>query len=397
MLIFIFLFSSQSHALIQVRDLMEPTTRFYRSTSSHFPSGVAAINVLQEKQIHSRLETWYLVEGVKSKFWVPDEDLYFLRDFYQQNTNEQSGLVTETTKILRFKKGWRPDGKLKQGAYLTIHSMRSDWACGIDEKGELCVPSDKLLLAIDTAKKIQTDNGSWHFVKYRYRHRIISEKNEVIPISKVKTWEASPHIAFVRPNQKVFESYSNTGEKLNSFEKVILRKKEIRKWNQSFLSEHGNIWWQNLSETTEPDPAIILTKEEVLNRNLFDLSQSKKSSLISADGIFFSNDGETWTFLRQFGETNYPVTLGPKNTLIVGDQLSFDEGKTFQNFIRWDQVALIAQRVLKHPPGQLRLQEVKLSGGTTLKLKIDTGYKILVFFFFLINSQLYFLNTHLKK
>lgn len=389
--------AAETRAMVQVRDLIEPTVRFYRSPSSQFSSGETSFTLLKDKQISTRLESWYWVDRGGAKEWIPSQNLFYLRDFYQQSPTEQSGILTATSSILRLKKDWRPDGTLKEGTELTITSVRSDWSCGRDKQGDVCVATNKLLLAIDAAQRVQTSNGKWHSVKYRIGHHMITENNQVVPVSKVKTWEANPNFAFIRPIGINGLRPPTTIDTQAPYERVLLLKKEIRRWNQSILGDHGNVWWQNIQTDSIHSALILLTREELVGRKIYDQTQHPKISLVSADGIFLSTDGESWKLLKQFGELNYPVTIGPRNTLVVGDQLSFDEGKTFQNYLRWDQVAMQAQKILRHPPKHLRLQSVKPMGHSSLNLAIDTGYKTLVFEFNTINSQIFFLQSTLKK
>jgi hypothetical protein len=399
MIIFLLLISLgwalETQAMVQVHDLVEPTVRFYRNPTSLFPSGQASHSLLKGRQISTRVETWYLIDNGASKEWQPAQNLFYLRDFYYQSPSEQTGIVTTPTPVLRFKKGWRLTGTLKMGAYVVIQSVRSDWSCGTDQSGQVCVPTDKVLLAIDAARRAQNSKGQWYSVKYRTRHQLVTENGMVLPIQKIKAWEADPTYAFVRPSQSPTTT-TYTISPLVPFERVRLLRKELRRWNQSILSDHGNIWWQNPISDSDP-AAIVLSREEIEARPIYDQSRRSQLGLLSAEGIFFTKDGETWTLLKQFGESNHPVTIGPRNTLVVGDQLSFDEGKTFQNYLRWDQITLETQKILRHQPQHLRLASVKPMGNTSLQLRIDTGYKTLEFEFNTINSHIHYLRSYLRR
>lgn len=397
-----------AQAMIPVGDLIQPTVRFFRSPSSQFHSGEAALEVLQEKEISSRLETWYWVSTGKHKEWVPAQNLFYLRDFYQQTPSEQTGFLKAKVPVLRFKKGWRPAGKLKAGTTLSITSVRTDWSCGSDAESQVCVPTDKLLLAIDAAKKVQDSEGKWHSVKFRKGSQMLLSTGQLLPIASIKAWEAHTNLAFIRPIPRGTEAHYHPPANAPAFSKVILLKQQIRRWHQSIMPAHGNVWWQT-PDRTQAGPGIILTHDELQGRRIFDGTPILKTinknfsegllrpAIVSADGVFLSRDGETWSLLEQFGETNHPVAFGPRKSLVVGDQISFDEGRTFQNYLRWDHIALLSQKILNHAPRHLRLQRIRSLGQASLEVHIDTGYKILAFEFNTINNQLKFLRSRLKR
>jgi hypothetical protein len=392
----------QAEALIKQPGLIEPIVRFYRNPMSQFESGEAALDLLKQKEISSRIDTWYWVENNNLREWVPEKNLFYLRDFVQHSPMEQTAIIKEKVQVLRFNKGWIPADKIDVGTTLTVTTVRSDWACGWDSLGKVCAPTDKILLAIDAAQKVQDELGRWHSVKVRNGATIVSTQNTELPVSKIKTWEPDANVAFIRPSPRTREPGTIPAPDFKAFSKVAIIKKELRQWHQSLLPNHGNIWWQI------PDPEmkiskIILTHDELMSRKIFSQTplvtnkDAEKLSLISADGIFLSQDGETWSLLDQFAEGNHPVAIGPKGTLVVGDQISLDHGATFQSYLRWDQIAQQSHKVLHHAPKHLRLHNIRASGSSTIEVQIDVGYKLLTFEFNSINNQIKYLRNSLKR
>lgn len=395
------LFTLKTNALIPLREKTEPAIPFFRSPYSKFSSGVADLAVLNKSKKQIKSEIWYFVEIQPETKWVPASDLAFINLNNSHSINNQIGLIKESTPTLRHNNGWRNSSPILEGAKVTINSIRSDWSCGLDEgKKSICVPSDKVLLPIDTALKIKTISGKWHEVKFRKKHLFVTTENTFIPISKVLDWKSDPQVAFLRgpTPEKPYDLLKNNFNK--PYQKVIIKEKEVRKWNQSLLEKHGEVWWQEPNLKNKYDAPIILTTEELESRLLFakvKATQSKNLILASANGIFISKDNSSWKHLSQFGENNYPVAIGPKNTLIVGDQISFDEGKNFQNYLKWDQIALQAQISLNHPPQYLKLQNITFIAPSTLELQIETGYKILIFKFNTVNNMISLQNTRLTR
>lgn len=380
--------------LIPIREIPEPIVSFFRSPQSLFPSGTKPISLLKEKKIQTRQEPWYFVEGEKNKGWFPRENLYFFNET-SNRYQSQLGLLTKDVTVLRLSQGWRPKGVLPEGTELSLTSIRSDWSCGVDSIGPVCVPTPNLILAIDMASKIKTKKGKWYQVKNRKLNLILTTDNKSIPISIIHEWKTQKQIAFIQKKSSANPSASNFIEPFFPYEKVVLIKKESRLWNQSILGDHGNVWWQEPIIKELDSNSSLLTKEELEIRPIFysslspNLSHYPKFAIVSANGIFFTMDyGESWTHIKQFAESNHPVALGPRNALIVGDQISFNQGKTFQNYIRWDAIAHKSQQVFRQAPQHFLLHSIKSIGSSSILFTVDTGFKILSFEFNTINNHL---------
>lgn len=399
-LYFIFI-SSTVFALIPLREKTEPSLTFFRSPYSAFPSGVADLTILNSTKKQIKSEIWYFVESQFQTKWVPASDLVFIDLNPITSVDNQFGFVKETTPTLRLNSGWRNGSPIPEGTKVTITSIRSDWSCGFDEaKKPVCVSSNKVILPIDAALKIKTISGQWHDIKARKKHLFVTTKNTFIPISKVLEWKPDTHVAFLRSSlpENSFNLLKNDFH--SPYLKVVIKEKEVRKWNQSLLENHGPIWWQEPNLKKANEAPIIITTEELQSRTIFSKATptlSKNLSLVSANGIFISKDNSSWKHLSQFGEDNHPVAIGPKNTLIVGDQISFNEGKTFQNYLRWDQIALQAQTSLNHPPQHLKLHTINFVAPNSLEIQIETGYKMLIFKFNTVNNIISLQNSRLVR
>lgn len=397
---FIFI-TSTVLAIIPLKEKTEPTIYFFRSPYSSFSSGVTDLSILSKSKKQIKSEVWYFIESQSENKWVPASDLVFIDFIHSNSINSQQGLIKETTPTLRLINGWRNSSSISEGTKVTITSIRSDWSCGLDkEKKPVCVPSDKVILPIDAAQKIKTISGRWYDVKARKKHLFVTTKNTFIPVSKVSEWLPDSKVAFLRNSMP-----ENSIELLkNNFHipylKVTIKGQEVRKWNQSLLENHGPVWWQEPNLKKMNESPIFITTEELQSRTIFSKAKpalSKNLSIVSANGIFLSKDNSVWKHLSQFGEDNHPVAIGPKNTLIVGDQISFDEGKTFQNYLRWDQIALQAQTSLNHPPQHLKLHTINFVAPNSLEIQIETGYKMLIFKFNTTNNIISLQNSRLVR
>jgi len=420
----IILSCSISKGLVPINDIFNPSVPFYKEPGSPFPSGTIDLLTLNETKLSAVNEVWYLIskaQNSQTEYWVPESNLYFLSPTNPLSLHQQNGLVKESTPSLKYNNGWRPGENIEPGTKITITSVRSDWSCGLDQRNNaICVKSSKVLLPIDLATKVKTKRGIWIEVVGRERHLFRTARNKLVPISKIVDFKIDKPIAFIKREPlnlfitqfPTLKSQRGTNDDANSvsnifkttsnniYIRVIIKDKTVKQWNQSRLENHGAIWWQTPENKKIAAPPIVISTEELNSRlpNLKIVSQSSYPiSIVSANGVFISHDKASWKYLSQFGETNLPVAIGPRNTIIVSDQISFNDGKNFQNYLRWDQVTLLSQNLLHHPPAQLVIKSIDPLNHNSFKVQIDTGYKTLSFAFNMVNSQLTLLGSRLNK
>jgi hypothetical protein len=152
-------------------------------------------------------------------------------------------------------------------------------------------------------------------------------------------------------------------------------------WNLSLLDGHGPVWWQSGSSESAKSNAAIqnglqITTEALLKREVHSVAFASSKSLkglASAGGIFRTEDGKNWTQLPMFEDKNYPVSIHPEGVWFVGSYRSFDEGKTFEPYIKWDRLAEQIQSSIHKAPRHLRITEIEPLAHSRVRILVDTG------------------------
>lgn len=122
-------------------------------------------------------------------------------------------------------------------------------------------------------------------------------------------------------------------------------------------------------------PVIKITIEsrDLFARGLYDMARSPKVDHLffaSAQGIFRSQDGQTWTQLPLFGSHNHALAISANGTVFVGPFVSGDHGKTFQKFIRWEGLLAKIRKTKGWTPRSLKIEKIKPLNLNGSRLKI---------------------------
>lgn len=160
---------------------------------------------------------------------------------------------------------------------------------------------------------------------------------------------------------------------------VDIRRSEATLWGVSRLDGHGEVWWKkDLSvATTTLSSSDTLTTDELLKRPVFSYAltgSSRVSGLVSARGIWRTSDGKTWTRIRSFGEQDLPVAVRD-DRWYVGSFQSSDQGRHFEAFLRWENLAKNIESQLQRPPRYVRLQKIEPLADGQVDLSVDTGVR----------------------
>lgn len=212
---------------------------------------------------------------------------------------------------------------------------------------------------------------NWLTVRYRNNDSIVTKDGETIPLKEILGYITSNRRGIIK---KADTSY---GPPLRA--RVEILKQEAHIWGVSQLSGHGEVWWKRknlLIEEVKPLSASTMSAEELMKREIYSIAFENKNSvrgLVSSQGIYRTEDGLTWTLMPQFGKNNYPVSIHPNGTWFVGSFKSKNKGRSFEPFIRWDNIAKAIESAYHRNPRILKLTQIEALPNSKILIHVDTG------------------------
>lgn len=409
---------------------------FYRGPLSLFPSGQASRNQLEDKLIRSEYEAQYVAQWNKREYHLKGEN--FLREIQvarQVQTRTGVEILAEkkstakvvealpahsSLEILDCDSYWalvlHPSHKTQ--GYVPLHLLhaknedlgvivnivdtflrpapeghglittvpRMSRLIPISYKGSWVqvrygdfkgyVDLNHFVSRADFARMVFHRKKKWTLVSHRENNFLISERQEKLAMEDIQGFVTTTNRGIV---------ISGEDEKLPPLQaRVDILKTEAHIWGISQLDGHGEVWWQksDLLETAETKSEEGLSSEELMKRKIYSLSFENKKSLrglVSADGVYRTEDGSHWKKIAQFADQNLPVSIHPEGNWYVGSYKSTDGGKTFEPFIRWDVVAQSIEASIHRAPRILRLTRIEALPHSQIQIQVDTGVQRLEF------------------
>lgn len=413
-----------------------PAQSFYRRPESLFPSGQASLSDLNKKKLREFHEFNYLIEKDGVALKLPTQ--LILRDMdlslkLAHSSTGETGLVVGTrgpwamvVSGAKNRKTWWPVGQglpvpddqglaipltrtslrkepqwktetlsfLEAGTRLRLLQVKEDWA----EVSLLLKPSEKgwvdlsaVVLKHDFASFILPKGGSWTPVRYRQGRFMITGRGEKVPVEQVQSLMTRPDLGILTEDLKARGLFQRSFVQIKNWESL--------KWVVSQLPGHGEVFWRDDQSTGAPTATSGRTAtfsfEEILKKPIFSVAfhpLNPRIGLISAEGIYMTTDGLNWRSLPAFGKDNLAVAISADFELFVGHSRSTDQGKTFQPFLKWEQIAELMEGKSRKAPKILRLVSITPLAQKKIAIEVDTGVKVAK----LVGSGQFGLVTHWK-
>jgi len=407
-----------------------PVVSFYRSQQSLFPSGQASRADLEAQILRRDFEPWLRVSWNKKTFEIPGETIIrdvqvtrhlITKEALSLNKEPQEGgksagsVPAKTTlQVLRTNSYWAElaDSKLKIQGWAPLHLLEAP----IEDKGVFITLIDSflrktptnssaLITTVPRLQRLEALGIEKTFLKVSYQgHTGYLDLANLVgradfamwSYHKTKGWLGISHrengFLFTVDNLKLpledflaFNPYANRGvasQKLTDDAPSIRSRVEIannkaHRWALSVLKDHGSVWWrmEEPEAISKVEPSKQITSEQLMKRELTGVAFVNKSmkGLASAGGIFRTDDGKTWSEISYFNGKNHPVAIHPDGIWYVGNYRSYDEGKTFETYIKWDKLAEQIQKSLHKDPRHLRIAEIEPLSNSRIRILVDTG------------------------
>lgn len=244
------------------------------------------------------------------------------------------------------------------------------------------VDSELLYLKADFANHAMHFKKGWIEIRHREGAFLRTKNNELISISDFKAFITNKYRAFSLVNK-------DKGPKLRS--RLEIKNLNGDFWNISLVPEHGEVWWKkSYKEEAITTSATVLKTEEILRRKIYSMAfypESKLKGIISAEGVFKTDDGINWKKIDFFKDENWPVVITKNKTWIVGQYKSTNEGESFEPFIRWDNLSQMVENNYSLTPKFLKLLKLETYDNNQIEFVMDAGFKKIKMKYSLINSQ----------
>ncbi len=407
-----------------------PVISFYRNQQSLFPSGQASREDLEAKVLRHDYEPWLHVNWDKKNYEIPGEavirdvqvtrnlitkkNIELLKEPQEESKTVLSVNASTTLQVIQTNSYWveLQDKKTKLKGWAPLHLLSAP----MEDRGVFVTLIDAFLKKtpqnsseiITTVPRLQrlTSLGIVkNYLKVSYQGHIgyLDLANLVgrgdfamWAYHRHKGWVGISHrengFLFTVDNQKIslqdfaaFNPYSHRGvicQKLTDTAPSIRSRVEIlnnkaHRWAMSVLEGHGPVWWRidNPDNVNATDSENQITSEQLLKREVSAVAFAAKSmkGLVSANGIFRTEDGKTWKEIPLFKGKNFPVAIHPDGIWYVGSYCSFDEGENFETYIKWDNLAEQIQKSLHKTPHHLRITQIEPLSKSRIRILVDTG------------------------
>ena len=403
---------------------------FYRTKESFFASGQASRTILENKLISTQIESTYRVRWDRKEYELEAKQI--LKDIQvaklvdtnaacqllSLNRNDSGAIkvlnagatveILETddywARVKTYKDkvtGWVPLSMLKNrhddvGVFVNIMDtfMRAEphsFARVITtlprlsrveplgfEKGFMKISINNVVGFVDVnhfASRADFSNlafvdSKWIPITHRNGEYLVSAQRAQIPLQRALGYVTSA-------TRGVVTRAMPNGPQLLS--RVEITSPEANIWALSKVDGHGEVWWKRNSaahETTRITEKNTITTDELMKREIYSIAFESKSSVrgvVSAEGVYTTEDGLTWKQIPQFGKQNYPVYIHPKGQWFVGSYKSTNQGQSFEPFIRWEVVADAIEASIHRNPKLLRLTQIEAVSPTQIIINVDTG------------------------
>ena len=401
------LFSSQAFAAIEPNYYVKKYDQvpFYKSTNSLFASGSTSLEQLKKNVVKSQKTTDKFYQW--NKIYFGEDELmplfatHLSRYVIENSTNERLKVTDTNTKTLTvlnektdraskvninevqadaYDLGFamslhdtylRSQPNLKsmvkttipQGTRFLVEKYEGGFAQIRYHSYKGYVNISEIITKFDLASFIFSGN-EWQQVQKREYDFIITSKDERISLNDIR--------GIITPRESGI--IASSSQKIPMWSKVKVTKTNITKWQQSFLKGQGLVWWKPNREFER----MYFTVDEILAKKISYASfhpENPYRGLVSANGVYITQNGQHWRKLPQFEDYNGPVHFFSNDLIFVGNFRSINGGKTFETYIQIDKLAAAIEHQYGFAPRILQVKKIETPTPLKIRIEVDTGFK----------------------
>lgn len=246
-------------------------------------------------------------------------------------------------------------------------SPDSDYASGHYSRGWL--ESQTTLQSSHRWIKVRANSGTVGWVR----------ESQVVARTADTVLSKRPHLTL----HKASVPYSDIVLRLDRLEPLRVLSTRNELWGRVLLRDRGEVWWpinnRDEGHFFASNRQLKLKTSELFKRTIYDMASSPTRANLkfaSASGIFRTTDGREWTRLVFFHDHNHPIAVSATGRIFIGPYVSDDDGETFREYIRWDNLVQTIREKQKPSVPNVRILEVKPGsvGGSRVELRLDIGH-----------------------
>lgn len=327
---------------------------FYTSPDSLFPSGFLEQKKLEKKKISITDIHWIQIEVDNKKVWARKENLIFKKDLYSYlKINKKTKAHTTNN--------FEASSKTIYHDKYPICNVSGNWRylCKI---GWVYLQEDMSLSNLNTLGYGIFKERSHIFLKPSLTtpFQVIGAKSKILLLNDLGLFYSA---LFEGKTAYVYKNHITSFQDFDSKNSIYIRTKwlnareeidsksltkvpgfrlakkldeQTQTWHQSFVRGHGNVWWQHLDKKLSS--LDLISNKTLFSKKIYDVAKSENIHLVSADGIYRSFDGSSWTKLSRFQNENHPLHITKDGIIFVGEYMSTDNTKNFKKYIKWSHI-----------------------------------------------------------
>ena len=401
------LFAPQAQAAIEPNYYVKKFDQvpFYKSTTSLFASGSTSVEQLKKNVVKSQKSTDKYYQWNKIFFGedelMPMFATHLSRYVIDNGTNERLKVTDTNTRSLTVlnEKTDRPakvnisevqadaydlgfamslhDAYLRsqpnlksmvkttipQGTRFLVEKYESGYALIKYHNYKGYISLSEIITKFDLASFVFAEN-TWQQVQRREFDFIITTKDEKISLNDIR--------GIITPREHGI--IASSSQKIPMWSKVKVTKTNITKWQQSFIKGQGLVWWKPNREFER----MYFTVDEILAKKIsyasFD-TENPYRGLVSANGVYITQNGYHWRKLPQFEDYNGPVHFFSNDLLFVGNFKSINGGRTFETYIQIDKLAAAIEHQYGFVPKMLQVKKIETPTPLKIRIEVETGFK----------------------
>jgi len=389
---------------------------------SRFATGSQSRTKLEQRTHKTQFQRWFRVKTKDRQYgWIAeDHALTALRLVEQATLTEAVPARTSSdlesafgrptlpagtpVMLLEFEGSWvrvQPLTEVEMPqAWIQTEKLRPNFATNIAQRAFVYQSSplhidasdkSRVLTKIDEGTYVQLirAHGSWLEIRSDRFQGYIA-KSDVWTAGDLGETGIRPAVSLA-PLRKDPLPYADLIRSLSYSTTLTLVKSSTLKWGLAMTREQGDVWWpmtdavdmshevasiEQMKRTSDVTDKISTAK--LFARKIYDMATSRSIPSLkfaSADGIFRTTDGETWTKIPLFRDQNFPIAVSKNGSIFVGPYVSDDHGETFQQWIKWD--SLVSSLEMRHDVSAQNLKILEIhpedSTGHRVTLRLNTG------------------------